>query len=182
AIADHLNRLGVPPAYTKDGREHLRGKRKVSTAGIWRHGRVRNLLVSTTYHGLHRFGKRSKLNREIIERPVPAIVDEALWQRAQQTLKRNFRFGTRNARRKYLLRGLIKCAHCGLTYIGTAYPGAKGQPRTYYDCNGKHQGRAIFGSDALRCRSKALPGDIEAIVWRDIEGFVRNPGRVLKDL
>src|SRR5207249_2085906 len=57
-IAERLNALGVPPAYTRDGREVLRGKRKQATSGIWRSGRVRNLLVSPTYRGLHEYGKR----------------------------------------------------------------------------------------------------------------------------
>jgi site-specific DNA recombinase len=35
-VADYLNALGVPPSYTKDGRQIKRGKRKVNTAGIWR--------------------------------------------------------------------------------------------------------------------------------------------------
>ena len=32
-ISDHLNRLGVPCAYTRDGRSILRGKRRLRTSG-----------------------------------------------------------------------------------------------------------------------------------------------------
>ena len=56
----------------------------------------------------------------LITRPVPAIVTEATWKKAQQTLRDNFLFSARSARNQYLLRGLIKCGLCGLTYIGVA--------------------------------------------------------------
>ena len=109
-----------------------RGKRKVATRGVWRAGRVRNMLVETTYKGTHTWGKRrsrkaassgaagsTQAETVLIERAVPAIVDAALWARAQETLRRNRLCRPDIVKRKYLLRGLIKCAHCGLTYVGT---------------------------------------------------------------
>jgi site-specific DNA recombinase len=117
-IADYLNRIGVPCAYHRDERLTLRGKRKSRTSGLWRPSRVRNLLVSSTYMGRHQWGKRSRSkNRQIINRDVPPIVSEDIWQRAQLTLKANFLFGKRGTTRSYLLRGLVKCALCNLTYI-----------------------------------------------------------------
>ena len=66
--------------------------------------------------GGHEYGKRSpRSGRETITRDVPAIVPEAVWKKAQQTLKANFLFGVRSARTQYLLRGLIKCGLCGKT-------------------------------------------------------------------
>ena len=62
-VADYLNALGVPPSYTKDGRQIKRGKRKVNTAGIWRPGRIRNMVVNTTYKGIHYYGKRTNKRR-----------------------------------------------------------------------------------------------------------------------
>jgi site-specific DNA recombinase len=179
-IAEQLNALGIPPAYVRDALGTTRGKRRKATAGIWRSGRVRNLLISPTYRGLHQYGKRSLKQRDLIDRPVPPIVDTAQWDRAQKTLRHNWLFSRRSAKRQYLLRGLMKCAHCGLTYIGTAYPTRRGDQRIYYVCNGKHQGRAIFGGKAAKCPSKAISGDIEDVVWRDVEGFLRDPGPVLR--
>ena len=181
-IAEHLNQLGVPPVYVRDGRTVRNGKRERATAGVWRAGRVRNLLVSTVYKGVHQYGKRSKKKRSIIERAVPALVAEDLWTRAQETLHRNLLFSARNARRKYLLRGLAKCGLCGLTYIGTAYPSSRASQKTYYVCNGKQNGRGIYGARGRTCPSKSISGDIEQVVWHDIEGFLRNPGPVLKQL
>jgi site-specific DNA recombinase len=182
AIAHTLNALCIPTRYTRDGREVGRGKRKQATANHWSPGRVRNMLVSSTYKGVHEYGKRSKRERELIVRDVPPIVDAALWQRAQDTLSKNARFAKRNARREYLLRGMMKCGCCGLTYIGTANKGARGQERLYYKCNGKHsRGRALPYNHA--CASKSIPAlEIESAIWGDVEQFLRNPGDVLARL
>lgn len=186
AITVHLNRLGVPPAYCRDGRGVVvRGKRYETTAGIWRPSRVRNLLVSTTYRGLHSYGKRAEKARELIEREVPALVSATTWKRAQATLRRNYMFGNRagkRARRQYLLRGLIKCGICGLNYVGTAYRTRRGEPQIYYVCGGKHQLRGPFALQGKKCPSKAISGAIEGEVWKDLERFLRNPGPVLEQL
>lgn len=103
-ISDYLNTLGIPPAYTRDQRELLRGKRKVATTGIWRPGRIRNMLVNPTYKGVHHYGRRSKRDREVIERAVPAIVSVELWERAQQVLHEHLLFSRRNAKYPSLTR------------------------------------------------------------------------------
>ena len=183
-IAGHLNALGIPPSYAKDGRAVLRGKRQEATAAIWRPGRIRNMLINPTYRGIHRYGQRSARAREIIEREVPAIVDDVTWQRAQEVLREHFLFNRRNARRQYLLRGLIKCGLCGLTYIGCAYPVYKSDRlKSYYTCNGKHGHRGIYGLQGKPCPSKAVNAELlEGQVWRDILGFLNEPGPILDKL
>ena len=185
-IANHLNALGIPPAYTKDNREKTptggrkEGKRKEKTSGIWSPSRIRNLIVSTTYKGVHIYGKRSTRNRELIHRKVPAIVPEATWDRAQDTMQSNRHARTWNAKRQYLLRGLIHCQECGLTYHGTASRGPNGKPKAYYTCGGKTAYRSKFSG---RCPSKAVNAEwLEGEIWNDIEGFLRNPGEVLDRL
>ena len=174
-VADYLNALKVPPSYTKDGRKVTKAKRKVKTAGVWRPGRVRNMVVSSTYKGIHLYGKRSKKKRDVIPRTVPAIVPEALWDAAQRQLRENMIEATRNARRKYLLRGLIECGGCGLTYVGTAY-----KSKAYYVCNGKDSYR---GKLVGRCPSKNVPAEwLEDAVWSECEKFLREPGEALLEL
>jgi site-specific DNA recombinase len=185
AIADHLNALGVPCAYVRDGRKLLRGKRKERTSGLWRPGRVRNLIVNTTYMGKHEYGKRTKNpGRELIVRDVQAIVDEATWKKAQEVLKRNRLVSDRNATRKYLLRGLIKCGLCNLTYVGMVNNRRKNNDvLVYYRCDGKQNGRGLYGARGLRCPSKDIRGEgLEELIWADVEEFLRNPGPVLQQL
>lgn len=181
-IADRLNDLGIPTVYVRDDRSVTRGKRKQRTTGLWRAGRIRNLIVSTTYMGLHRYGKRSAKEREVIERAVPAIIDAETWHEAQRTLKKNMLFSRRNAKQQYLLRGLVKCGSCGLTYSGTSYADARGNTKTYYTCNGKTQYRGLYGKQGQRCPSKAVSGRLEELIWADIDEFRRNPGPVIEQL
>ncbi len=181
AISNYLNTLGVPPVYIRDQRELRRGKRKITTSGIWRPGRIRSILVNTTYKGIHAYGKRSKKQRTIIERPVPALVSVEQWERAQEVLHEHMLFSQRNAKHSYLLRGIIKCAHCGLTYIGIAWKSEKGDPKVYYVCNGRHQAQRLFGTRDKKCLSKSVNGEkLETALWQDIERFLRNPGEVLE--
>lgn len=175
-IADYLNALGIPPAYVKD--EIKSGKRKRKTAGIWYPGRIRNLLVNTTYKGIHRYGKRATRQREIIEREVPAIVSSDVWARAQAVLREHQIEAMRSAKGQYLLRSLIKCSECGCTYMGTYYGG--GRRKGYYVCLGKH---AYRGAKLGKCQSKNLPQKwIEDIVWNDCRQFILNPGTALSEL
>lgn len=179
-VADYLNALGIPPAYAKDGRQITRGKRKVNTAGIWRPGRIYNIIINTTYKGIHRYGKRTKKDREIILREVPPIVSEETWEKAQRTLQDNQLEGIKNSKRSYLLRGLIKCNTCGLTYHGTAYHGPQGNPKGYYVCGGKSIYRGPLDG---KCYSKNISQQwIEDLIWNECVGFINNPGEALKQL
>jgi site-specific DNA recombinase len=184
-IATRLNDLRIPCAYTRDDRPILRGKRRERTSGMWRAGRIRALITNKTYMGIHEFGKRTRSGRPPIPRPVPAIVTEAEWKKAQANLKAHMLFGVRSAKNEYLLRGLIKCGLCGLTYIGTASnrddrPGANRE--FYYRCNGTHS-PSVYMTRDRKCQAKAIRGDeLEAQVWSDIETFLRNPGPVLQQL
>jgi site-specific DNA recombinase len=182
-IADELNALGVPPAYVRDGRELLRGKRTGRTQGIWRPGRIRNMIVNPTYKGLHRYGVRAKKAREVIEREVPAIVSVEVWESAQQKLRAHMVFSSKNAKHDYLLRGLITCGCCGLTYSGSMWHAYRSTPKRYYRCNGSAQYRGIFGGHGEKCPSKAINGErLEAEVWADVDGFLRDPGPILEQL
>ncbi len=55
---------------------------------------------------------------EWIRVSVPAIVSPELWDMANQMLAKNAQTGRRNAKRPYLLTGLIRCASCGYSYTG----------------------------------------------------------------
>ncbi len=144
-IARRLNELRIPCAYVRDDRLLLRDKRKQRTSGIWRPGRIRGLITNKTYMGTHEFGKRTTSGRPVVSRAVPAIVTADAWRKAQANLKAHMLFGKRNARNQYLLRGLIKCALCGLTYVGVAANRPNGKREFYYHCNGAHS-PSIYGA------------------------------------
>jgi len=180
-IADYLNRAGIPCGSADNARRSEAGKRNRRTAPIWRPSHIRNMIVSKTYMGQHLFGKRARnRNRKVIVRDVPAIVSEQTWQAAQQVLQSNRIMCTRNTREPYLLRGLIKCGLCGLTFSGMRI---KRQHDHYYRCNGRQQARGLYGIDGKKCPARTLNGDyVERLVWADIESFLRNPGEILERL
>lgn len=68
AIAEYLNSQGIPAIHISDENEPPRGKRLTTTAHRWSPDQVRNMIVSSTYKGIHQYGRRSQKQREIFER------------------------------------------------------------------------------------------------------------------
>jgi site-specific DNA recombinase len=169
--AAELNALGVPTAYARDGRG-VRGK---GTQGVWRPGRIRNMITNPVYKGQLQYGRRTdKREREVIAAPIEGLVSPALWQAAQEALARNRRCA-KNTRRVYLLRGVLKCGICDLTYVGSW-----SKEVGWYRCGGQLVER---GPVPGRCPGCAIRTDrIEPLVWADVERFLRNPGDVLDEL
>ena len=175
-IANHLNAIGIPTAYSKDDRMVRRGQRKERTQGLWRAGRIRNLVKNPVYRGELHYGRRSTKpdGREVIVAEVPALVTKEIWEAAQMTLSGN-RIMAKNTKRNYLLKSVIRCGICGLTYIG-----AWGRGFVWYRCNGRLSDR---GPIPERCSALTIKGpDIEGVVWDDIERFLREPGDILEEL
>jgi site-specific DNA recombinase len=183
-IAEQLNAMGVPTAYTlakrSVTRQYLAKGNATGLYGLWTGPRVRNLVIDTVYKGEHRFGKRASKTRSVIVRQVPALVDADTWERAQQALTRNQLLATRNAKRQYLLRGLITCGLCDTRYSGMLCTRRNGRARAYYVCGGKHPHR---GRLVGRCPSKHLPAEeLEERIWQTLEDYIKNPGPILDQL
>ena len=178
-VAKELTRRGVPTRYTLDGR----AVRRRATSGVWRPSRIGNLLRNSSYRGVATYGKRrsGKSPFPIPEttREVPAIVDADTWYRAQETLKRNLAFSKRNSRRKYLLRGLVKCGRCGRSYVGAHYVTAAGEERHYYSCIRRQSNEKYHSA---RCPNPSLSWQYEGQIWADVDAWLDDPGPVLEDL
>jgi site-specific DNA recombinase len=182
-IAAELNGLGVPTHYARDGRSVTRGARTSRTQGVWRAGRIRNMVTNPTYKGDLQFGRRidqrspksPKRGHEIISARCEPLVSEELWSAAQATLAAN-RTIAKNTRRAYLLRGVIHCAACGLAFVGS-----QGRPGVgWYRCGGRTADRGPFGG---RCTTPLVRSEtLESIVWADVEGWLRDPGDILAEL
>ena len=171
-IADEFNSLGVPTSYRRDGRG-VRGKR---TQGLWRSGHIRNLVVNPVYRGVLQYGRRSSRpnGREVISASVPPLVSDEVWNAAISTLKRN-RAMPRNSCHSYLLRSLIRCAVCGLTFCGTW---ARTAPR--YRCNGSMAHRGPLQG---KCIGASIKGEhLEDVVWSDVSRFLIDPADLVDEL
>lgn len=182
ALAEDLNALGIPSGSVLAEDEQACGKRLRKTAQRWMPGRIRNLLTSPTYKGIHLYGRRSSQKREVIVRQVPALVSPDCWEHAQQVLARHRRYlpTKRASRRPYLLRGLITCGLCQLTYSGTSKLASSQQERASYVCNGASHLRGRYGAQGQHCPSARVDTlMLETLVWHDIDTFFRHPGEAL---
>ena len=183
AIAHRLNGLGIPTRYAKlEATRRERGKRSsAKTAGIWRAGRVRNMLRNPAYAGAWEWGKRSATRRpeERIAGSCPAIVSAATQEGAARVLAANRWVPGRPARRQYLLRGLMRCSDCGRMYVGSVSHVAAGEKR-YYRCGAANQWHKL---GTAKCPSRSLPADeIERIVWHDLRQFIKRPEVAIEQL
>jgi len=168
SIAQRLNAFAVPTHYKKDGR----GIRGQNTAGIWRPGRVYNMLRNPAYKGEWVYGRRGK-KRHLIKGRSPAIVDAYLFDVAQVKLRENNKWVDRTHRRPYLLRGLVKCGICGHTFTGYYTRRANSKEDRYYRCN-RNGNKGNLLSE--RCYSPQIKADIiEEIIWGQISDFIQHP-------
>ncbi len=112
---DHV----LPPAqsrgYTKIGRSRIR-------LGVWNDGSVGKIVHNQTYAGIWRYGKtdtkgqpRPAEDHKLVK--VEPLVSSEMWEHAQAQLKRNKAVSKRNAKRDYVLRGMVKC-RCGRKMSG----------------------------------------------------------------
>lgn len=168
-IAEYLNALGIPtPVFSK------RSKNKSS--GRWGSGQISLILKNQIYTGEYQTMRRSKKQREGRVINIPPIVSKEEFNKVRRLAVMNSDavLGARSSR-EYLLRGLIYCQNCGQAFIGSTGGGAK---RSYYRCAGtKNQGRG------KACNAKMIvAGDIEGAVWRDVQGFLNNLDKVVKEI
>lgn len=187
-IADYLNHFGIPPVGEGDG------KRKQRLATRWLPGRIRNLIVSSTYMGIHYYRKRRAIHdeeglsrlkaipqAEWIRRSCPAIVTPDLWKKANAALHQNQSQQMAHPKHQYLLSGLITCGLCGRAFIGTAANRGGGRYEIYYRCGGRHS--SAYNASGKRCPAPSLNGTaLEAAIQSEIALFIARPGVALREL
>src|SRR3989442_2985465 len=174
---------------------------------VWDRATVWDMLKNPAYKGAAAFGKTSveplrprlraprgsrmqpkrAVSTQDIPReqwmsiPVPALIDEALFEAVQAQLQENqhrARIGQRGAR--YLLQGLLVCACCGYAYCGKPISPSsrKGHSRSYayYRCVGSNAYR--FGGVRL-CWNKQLRTDlVDEAVWNEVCKLLEDPSRL----
>jgi len=116
--------------------------------------------------------------------PVPALVEEALFETVQAQLRENrqrARQGKRGVR--YLLQGLLVCAQCRYAYYGKAISNkaAKGKKRdyAYYRCIGSDAYR--FGGERI-CHNLQVRTDLlDQYVWEEVCTLLHQPERLSQE-
>jgi len=108
-----------------------------------------------------------------LEIPVPALVAEETWQRAQRRLADNQRFAARNSKVPSLLQGLAACSSCGYAYYRSHTTTSAGNKIYYYRCLGSDGYRYEHGQV---CASKPVRTDyVDKVVWDHISNLLADP-------
>lgn len=95
----------------------------------FRLGSISAILVNKKYIGIYSFDDIE------IKDGVPAIIDEELFYKVQEMLKKNKRStGRMKAPMQYLLTGKVFCGLCGSPMAGESGTGQKGTIYNYYKC------------------------------------------------
>ena len=94
----------------------------------WLQSRVHHILGNATYTGSWVYGKYRHVSTEDgmkvydqprdtwIEIPVPQVIDDKTWERAQKLKKQRSIKAKRNTKVLYLLQHLLKCGECGRNF------------------------------------------------------------------
>ena len=165
---------------------------------LWRQSYIHYVLANATYTGTWVYGKERHISTEDgtksydqprdtwIEVPVPPLVDEETWERAQALKKQRSRRARRNTKVLYMLQHLLKCGECGHNFHakstwrttnvrnGKKYRYDLPTPRRYYLCNGQHSMR-------LHCRERpSIRAErLEGPIWSEVKRVIQNPDLIV---
>ena len=165
---------------------------------LWRQSYIHYVLANATYTGTWVYGKERHISTEDgtksydqprdtwIEVPVPPLMDEETWERAQALKKQRSRRARRNTKVLYMLQHLLKCGECGHNFHakstwrttnvrnGKKYRYDLPTPRRYYLCNGQHSMR-------LHCRERpSIRAErLEGPIWSEVKRVIQNPDLIV---
>ena len=103
----------------------------------WSKWVIHRVLSNTAYKGVWSFGRTRQVStesgRRIYERPrdkwidipFPPLVDEDIWERAQELKKKRIQRSKRNTKAFYLLQGLLRCSECGFRFTAISRWGSR---------------------------------------------------------
>ena len=190
AITRWLNEQGVPT-------------RKVGTR--WERSTVWAMLRNPAYRGTACFGKTRRARRqrvtrplrlrggaasrdsanherpreEWIEIPVPAIVDESTFARAQELLHENKVHARRRTVEPSLVQGLVSCQKCGYA-LSRASGRSSARRIHYYRCIGSDGWRHLGGP---RCDTRPVRQDLlDEVVWTEVIRLLEEPALIQQEL
>ena len=177
---------------TDDGVLTQTGKR------LWHQAGVLHVLGNATYRGTWVYGRYRHVATENgvkvheqprdkwIEIPIPQMIDDVTWERAQALKKQRSTRSRRNTKVTYLLQHLLKCGECGHRFHakstwkttnvrnGKRYHYNYASPHRYYKCNGMQSLR-------LECRERPYirAERLEEPIWAEVKRVIRDPGLIV---
>lgn len=173
-------RLTEEQAPTPSQRRPEAGVRRKNPPGHWNRESVRLILRNPSYAGTFyayrteqprgeqshkRPAPKKRPRSEWIPIPVPAIVDQALFDAAQHRLDAAPQLAFRNTQREYLVGRRVRCS-CGKAATGatSSLSGRNTRRYPYYSCNSRRRGQDQI---LAPCGIPPFRGDVvDAMVWQ----------------
>ena len=182
--------------------KELESKNIPSPSGnvLWNRTTVHNILKNSAYIGTAHFGRVKKCppkpNRlkvlglrtqgknislfsrctrdrsEWIPIPVPVILGEDLYERAQDLLAKNKRLSTRNTKAGSLLQGVASCGECGYSLILEKSGGKRAY--SYYRCSRKGGNKC--------CNRGVRQEQIYQAIWASLTNMLENPELIKREV
>lgn len=138
--------------------------------GRWHRNVIRQILKNSVYKGKWKY-------KDIII-PVPSIIDEETWTRAQDKLKEARRLWSNQSRSNYLVSGIISCMDCGNTMTGV-YASWWGDKIRRYTCLKTGQAAKNTGCVPMKSISADI---IERTVWEQVCSWLDNPDALAQEI
>jgi site-specific DNA recombinase len=116
---------------------------------------------------------------EWIEIPVPALIDEPTFTRAQELLRENRIRARRRTITPSVVQGLVSCRRCGYALSRTS---SRSSARLihYYRCIGSDAWRHLGGP---RCQSRPVRQDLlDDVVWTQVIRLLEDPALIQQEL
>lgn len=149
------------------------------TKRVPRSKKTKSTLESKKLHKYEFSSLRSRPQEEWIYIPVPAIIDEKLFELAQRKLKDNVKFSLRNNKKyEYLLSGLLRCKSCGYSIYGKPTSHG-GYVHLYYRCMGQDGYRWPNGK---LCSGHPVRTEVlDELAWDSVKKLLLNPTTIVEE-
>lgn len=153
-------KLGMLPIYLRLNEEGYRTR----TGALWNYSSVHKVLTHPGYIGRHQLGI-----------DMPAIIDETIWQNAQNK-RDQARSVCSNIKKGWLLQGICVCGKCG--HLLKCRENRRTGER-YYVCRGRFKESHPDGGK--RCDSRWINAKwLEWAVWKKVKEILRNPDTLVQ--
>ena len=119
-------------------------------------------------------GQRKRPKEEWIPFSAPRIVDDELFELAQQRLQRNRELAARHTKRNYLLRGLLSCECCQKAMF------AETQSKSYMCGYSRPAYAKENGFDPCENKRRVPVDQLDELVWREVVKLLKKPAMLKK--
>jgi len=119
-------------------------------------------------------GRRKRPKEEWMPFSAPRIVDDEIFELAQQRLQRNRELASRRTKRNYLLRGLLRCECCQKAMF------AETQSNSYACGYSRPAYAKENGFDPCENKRRLPAGQLDELVWREVVKLLKKPAMLKK--